>query len=54
MARSLLKDNMALLVGVDRCAVVGRIGYLFVEFDDIGSGALGHVITHMLRMESKT
>ena len=54
MGRAFLKDNMAFLVRVRRCAVVGRVGDLTVELDHIGCGALGHVLAHMLGMERKT
>ena len=54
MGRALLIDNMAFLVRVCRCAVVGRVGHLLVELDDIGCGALGHVLSHMFSVESKT
>lgn len=54
MGRAFLKDNMAFLVRVRRCAVVGRVGDLVVELDDVGCGALGHVLAHVTSMESKT
>ena len=54
MGRAFLKDNMAFLVRVRRCAVVGRVGDLVVELDDVSCGALGHVLAHMTSMESKT
>ena len=54
MGRAFLKDNMAFLVRVRRCAVVGRVGDLVVELDDVGCGALGHVLAHVLSMESET
>ena len=54
MRLALLKDNMAFLVRVCRCAVVGVVGDLIIELDDIGCGALGHVLAHMFSVESKT
>ena len=54
MRLAFLKDNMAFLVRVRRCAVVGRVGDLIIELDDVGCGALGHVLGHMTSMESKT
>ena len=54
MGRAFLKDNMTFLVRVRRCAVVGRVGDLVVELNDVGCGALSHVLAHMTSMESKT